>query len=1165
MNQNQPQSHLESPLLLMDAAPPLRPGYWRRLGRAALDLGLWRSIVLASAALAAVVYCLLHALAPPEPVPEPFVFPNNASWVTTTATQQSGGCFRLDLYVPSKFVNAWITLATNGGFEVAANGSSCARFLLWRRTYSFQTSLTEGGQRLNTEDPAITLTFPRAYQWSDHDNAELPIWVDLTPFLHLGHNALCVEVETSTTTPALILAGEVTLNTGEKIPIRSSAAWVAEPVPKAVTEEYSWLYPETPISSWSYARELPWRRDFWRLVPPGAYKEPFRGQRIRSVATDSTTWIEQDVDLADRPTEGFLRVATDTPYQLWINNLPVQPIARNSSVLGFGPWVNRGIGRSPMDISLETLDDRLDSSEVATLLPGEQKENPPRRDPAVNNFSPDQTAVSGTANQPTTTGNAGSGGSLRRSKPGAIPENPERIVPPDLGQDRRKMEFLAYKITPLLHKGKNTIRIGLYKDEPEAAGLSHPPFLAFDGGTQLASGLDASFASGKDSRFCSGPMPDSNSHWKPALVDGPIEPSLLPKKQIFGYASASQPWFSFSVALFFVSCGVLLVRTPRSPRLAGLLAKGQAPCAILAGWIGAGLLLRASMLERSEAMFGRFPGALFVLAIVGVGGAALAVLLQRRYRRRENQPAAPRERPKHNWVWGWAVGMTLALCFVLRAWRCDYQPPDEDEYVSIQASLAIAKKGVPEFQEGVWYTRSPAYHYLAGAVAAVSDGNIYALRLLSVCFSCATALLFWAVAKELTGNRFLALCALVLLVVHPYEVFYGHVARFYEQQQFFHLLGLYFFLRGFVLNSGMRDRHLTILVYLVAVLSQEITALQAIPLAICYLLFAQRRSWPDEIRILVAAGCALALIGLDYAFFKIRCLTALDGISPRVDAMIGWSFDKPINFFSLLVGYSRLHIVLSAFLLPGFVLAWRRKKVIWTCLYIYLFVSIVVVNLLITSKGFRFEYYLIPLWILLCVHGLAECAKLLIPAPESVPARATLVVGCLAIVICAWSPWRMLASYGVSLQGDPTRAARYVAANLRSGDKVAISELYPQVALLETGRCDYDLAIPILYDFALRKRGKLVDRNAAAEVIGNLDELQRAFTNNERLWIVFDREQMHAHGADIHWEYSAARVQLYLRNNARLVFRSHLWSVYLWDRNVGHYSTFREKPGNWFE
>jgi hypothetical protein len=505
------------------------------------------------------------------------------------------------------------------------------------------------------------------------------------------------------------------------------------------------------------------------------------------------------------------------------------------------------------------------------------------------------------------------------------------------------------------------------------------------------------------------------------------------------------------------------------------------------------------------------------------------------------------------------------LCFVLRAWQIDFQAPDDDEFASIQASLAIAKTGVPAFQEGVWYTRSPLYHYLAGGVAAVSGGNIYALRLLSVLFSCATAALLWKMTRELTHNRFLAWCAMLLYAIHPFSVFTGHVARFYQQQEFLHLLGLYFFIRGFIMNSGMRDRYLTVVILLASVLSQEITALQILPLTVCYMLFGQRRSWPDEIRLLVAVGCALALIGLDYAFFKIDCLTALEGVSPRIEARIGWWFDKSANFLALLIGYSRMHVVLSAFLFPGFIMAWRRQKTVWTSLYLYFFFSVFVTNLLITNKGFRYEYYLVPLWILLCVHGIGECTRLLVPAWWQFPIRIALGAGWMAVVVCSWSPWRILDSYDVSIGADPTRALRYVAENLRPGDRIATSEPLPAAALLDAGQSDYDLSFPILFDFVLREKGKLVDRNAGAEAIGNLDELQQAFAKNKRLWIVFSREVMHARGENILWQHTGGRVQLYLHNNCRLAFRSYRYSVYLWDRNAGHYSSFREKPANWFE
>ena len=187
------------------AMPRPRPGaavvhrLWQRLRCLLLvlfDLQRLRPVVLCSAALAAVTYCILLAVAPPEPVPEPFAFDSSASWISTVATQQATGCFRLDLKIPGKVVDAWITLATNGGFDVAVNGTSCGRFINVSPTHAFQRRLSEAGQRLTPSDESISIVYPREYQWSAHDSAELPTWLDLTSVLHPGVNALCVEVET---------------------------------------------------------------------------------------------------------------------------------------------------------------------------------------------------------------------------------------------------------------------------------------------------------------------------------------------------------------------------------------------------------------------------------------------------------------------------------------------------------------------------------------------------------------------------------------------------------------------------------------------------------------------------------------------------------------------------------------------------------------------------------------------------------------------------------------------------------------------------------------------------------------------------------------------------------------------------------------------------------
>ena len=169
----------------------------------------------------------------------------------------------------------------------------------------------------------------------------------------------------------------------------------------------------------------------------------------------------------------------------------------------------------------------------------------------------------------------------------------------------------------------------------------------------------------------------------------------------------------------------------------------------------------------------------------------------------------------------------------------------------------------------------------------------------------------------MTRHRLIALGAVILFSLHPYLIFTGHFARFYQQQQFFGLLTVYFFNLGFVRNTGMRDRYVAVLCFLAATLSQEISLLMILPLGLCYALFGQRRSRRDEIRMMIAGGSALGVIAIDLAFFRIRCLTALEGPSPSTEATIGWAFADPSNFFSMLIGYSRSHILLSAFFWPA--------------------------------------------------------------------------------------------------------------------------------------------------------------------------------------------------------------------------------------------------------
>src|SRR5262249_29496700 len=148
---------------------------------------------------------------------------------------------------------------------------------------------------------------------------------------------------------------------------------------------------------------------------------------------------------------------------------------------------------------------------------------------------------------------------------------------------------------------------------------------------------------------------------------------------------------------------------------------------------------------------------------------------------------------------------------------------------------------------------------------------------------------------------------------------------------------------------------------------------------------------------------------------------------------------------------------------------------------------------------------------------------------------------------------RIPGSYGATLLGDSASAFAFVRSHLREGDKVAATEPHPHAGLIEIGKIDYDLAVPLLHDFVYRKDGRLVDRNGSAEVVPTLEQLEGVLSRTDRLWVLVNREKFRSRGQNIRWEYPAARVELFLRENFEIQFQSYLWTVFLWDVHAGKF------------
>ena len=1105
------------------------------------------------AVIGLMVWLVAVGISPPEPQARDFGFRNGARWIRVDDEAQRTGCFRTDFDLGAEIEHAWVAIAAEGGFELLCNGNPVGALSYWRPTRPFQNGLTAGGQRSVTTQPAMALNFPREYQWSGHANHRIPVYFDLRPFLEPGHNTLCVEIEARSPGTAFCLSGNITLENGEEVSLASNGTWKGEPVPKGLRQR-DWANKDARVHDWENAQEVPSPdHQMLTFVPPGLFESPFLGDWMMGNRVGSKPGQLPGQDFVYRWKQGesvddaWVRVASRGPYMLWVNGEVVRPATREKRGLGDGGWLVGWEGRRP----LATPPTLLDPDETGDYFIGYRFETPRHGDPTVNDFKRFENMLNRTRERASAT-KQGEGlddkyaekeGKGRASDPKGFLEEPEGRVPPEVTRLRGKEELHGYAIGALLGEGANEIRVRLLVEPEVGYRRSRPVGVAVDGLVFGRQGGRKEIHSG----------PGWRTDWKGTELDMVTAKkagragSAFPQLKYVGEARTGLSWKTEAGVAGLV--GFLLLGWFGR----GWLRLDRFACGFLAV-VGSLILLKLSFHERSESLWFRGEMWSWWFLLCGFIAGSLVLLMGR------GKGAGRLRMP--TWL---LMGTVVLLTLLLRGWQVSEQPIDDDEYASIQAVVSVAETGLPEIGDGIWYSRSPLYHYLAGGVAAVFGANLFVLRMLSVVTAALTVWVVWRIGLRYFHSRWIAGAAALLFALHPFLIFSGHIARFYQQQQLFILLLIDFFLRGFVVARECRWRVWAVFIFGAAVLSQEISISMVPVLVVLYILFGRDVSWRWEVKTILAVVIVAIVVAGDIILFQLKCLTRATGVSPNVEATIAPNFWEQGNLLSMFVGYSRLHVALSVFWLAGLFSALKKGNRLVISLYVSLLVAILFLNLLITSVSFRYQYTLIPLWILLGCHGMWVTFEWLGRWCGSKGGARLLRATVLGVVILSWSPWRILDSYDEKLLGDPISSLQHVKANLREDDKIMITEPHPHAAKMELGRVDYDLVVPILYDFAYSDEGLLRDRNGDAEVVNRLARLQEIFATEDRVWILLNREKFRSRKKNIRWEYPGAREELFIRENCDLVFRSYLWHVYLWDQGKGKYRPFRSEPGGWSE
>ncbi len=1116
----------------------------------------------------------------------------DAEWITVADESAYTGYFRSTIPISGPVKHAWLAVSARNAFELTVNGAMTGQQSLWRPTRPYQTGLSEGGQRLVASQAALELNFPREYQWDDHDNARVPIWFDITNGLRPGRNVIGVQIESRHLRPSFQAEGAVELWSGEIIPIRSDANWRAEPVPPGVSR-LDWTDTSYLDNKWRTALAAPApATDQLSFFDARMFQRPFAGRWVvgQDGMSDASSRLRTTWQLPAQPRHAYLRVLADRPFQAFVNGQALRPTIAAPENQDSGQWIVNN--RAAADVL--RIPELVDPDEIGSNFAGDQPLNSRPVSPAHDAVADYRQQIELPADKylrPKHQIEAESD-SVRRESPEFLRRSekpvlsPQQVLPRSELHDRSQLGYYAYDIAALLKSGANTIELRLTKTTT-INPLNWGGKAALDGGAILADGSETLLTTDDRWLYARDDARTSDLEWGLARDLGPAAtPDFdLPKMTYRGVQRvegelqrfwAVDAGLAAAFALAAIGLGWPLRRlaqrsaTPQTLRHSWQVWSGYCSKLMLAVATVpvCASILELSMQERFEHVWFLQPWlwqitaaitalvficAAFVLRPAPLGSEEIKSM-------RTGLQASNRRLPK-SLTWNAAVIAVLGFGVFLRAYQLDLQPLDDDEYASVQGVLAIAKTGAPSFvPQGVYYTRSPLHHYLSALSVTVFGENLWALRLPSVLFGAGAAWLTYLMGVRLLRSHWVGFAAMLLMVVHPYEIFTSHVARFYQQQQFFAMLTIYWFCRGFVTEQSQKYRYLTIISLLCTILSQEITIVLALQLMLLTILFGKDEGWAKNTRLLLLAGVALLWVALDWLAFQTLCLTRLEGISPNFEARIQPHFWTPFNMFSIFIGYSRLHLGLSLFLVLDLIIGWRTHSRAFMALLLMLASGVVLSNLLITNTSLRYQYFLIPLWSLLCVDGMKRVAFWLAAAAETGSGRflrvRPLAVFCSLLlfssVALSWSPWRIAGSYDAKLLPDSTGACRYVAGEMRPGDRVMATEPHAHAAYLEIGKVDYDLTAPVLYDFVALKKGKLVDRNGGAEVVDNLERLQRVFCDHERVWVLINREKFRANGENLDWEYPGARVEQFIRCNAELKYRCPFWSVYLWDRSQGH-------------
>jgi hypothetical protein len=469
--------------------------------------------------------------------------------------------------------------------------------------------------------------------------------------------------------------------------------------------------------------------------------------------------------------------------------------------------------------------------------------------------------------------------------------------------------------------------------------------------------------------------------------------------------------------------------------------------------------------------------------------------------------------------------------------------PDENTSLDVMRGI-IRTGGAPEGTSGIWYTRSPLFHYAGALWLEVFGNTISAAHLFSVLFGAALLPIAFMFSKQLTKRDDLSLLIVALMACDQWLIVLSRAIRFYVVVQFFTLLCFYLFYKGFVERGKSFYRYSFFVALAAAMLNQEmmvtLVPIFGLGMLMFYRPFSLRKDWP----ILVAATAVLSVFFFDLFVFYVKCLTPPIALGTTTDSIAKPHLRYVTGFLGgFFAGSARVHIVYSFFFVTGFIYSLARRE--WWRVFLFASVLIYLIELtvLIRQVSVRYTSPAYPLFLILAVTSAFELARGLASAFGNSFARPAVLRPILSLMmlltlLAGQQYAKVIWPNDEHLVKGTTEVTRYIRDHATKTD-VVISPAAPAAAV-ELGGLNYFLSSNVLYfDIPYRDGNFIRDRWGGGELVSNPEAFSRIFEKADRVWIYYD---------EVSESKMSPEMRYYLRTTGRPVMEGYAATLRLWDR-----------------